>query len=60
MNLTALGITPIVIFNGVVWFFFTFAYFYQIVYLIRVMFKGDVVLPQAKKAPSICICNSCP
>lgn len=49
MNLTALGITPIVIFNGVVWFFFTFAYFYQIVYLIRVMFKGDVVLPQAKK-----------
>ncbi len=49
MNINQLNITPIVLFNGLVWLFFTFAYFYQIVYLIRVMLRGDVVLPQAKK-----------
>lgn len=49
MNLYVMGITPIVIFNGLVWVFFTFAYFYQIVYLLRVMTRGDVVLPKAKK-----------
>ena len=49
MNLYVMGITPIVIFNGLVWVFFTFAYFYQIVYLLRVMSRGDVVLPKAKK-----------
>lgn len=50
MNLYVMGITPIVIFNGLVWVFFTFAYFYQIVYLLRVMSRGDVVLPKAKKS----------
>ena len=49
MNINQLNITPIVLFNGLVWLFFTFAYFYQIVYLIRVMLRGDVVLPKAKK-----------
>lgn len=43
------GLTPIVIFNMVMWVFFTFAYFYQLVYIIRVLFKGTVRLPQAKK-----------
>lgn len=49
MNLYGVGLTPIVIFNGLVWVFFTFAYFYQIVYLLRVLMRGDVRLPEAKK-----------
>ena len=43
MNLYVMGITPIVIFNGLVWVFFTFAYFYQIGYLQAVMSRDDVV-----------------
>lgn len=49
MEFNRLGLTPIVIFNMIIWLFFTLAYFYQIVYILRVMFKGTVVLPQAKK-----------
>ena len=49
MDLQRLGITPIVIFNGVVWLFFTLAYFYQLVYIIRVSVRGTVVLPKAKR-----------
>ena len=44
-----MGLTPIVIFNGVIWLFFTLAYFYQFVYIIRVWRRGTVVLPKAKK-----------
>ncbi len=49
MEISRLGLTPIVIFNLVVWLFFTLAYFYQIVYIVRVIAKGDVMLPKAKK-----------
>ena len=49
MEFTKIGLTPIVIFNLIVWLFFTLSYFYQFVYIIRVIFKGDVVLPKAKK-----------
>lgn len=49
MDLARIGLTPIVIFNGVIWLFFTLAYFYQLVYIIRVLLKGNVVLPRAKK-----------
>ena len=49
MQLNRLGLTPIVIVNLVIWLFFTLAYFYQIIYIIRVMFKGEVRLPPAKK-----------
>ncbi len=52
MDFSRVGLTPIVIFNGVIWLFFTLAYFYQIVYIIRVMFRGTVVLPRAKKKHS--------
>lgn len=49
MDLSRLGITPIVIFNGVIWLFFTLAYFYQLVYIVRVALRGTVVLPKAKR-----------
>ena len=49
MELNRLGLTPIVVFNLIIWLFFTLAYFYQIVYIIRVMFKGTVRLPEAKR-----------
>ncbi len=49
MDLQRLGITPIVIVNGIVWLFFTLAYFYQLVYIIRVSVRGTVVLPKAKR-----------
>lgn len=48
MDLARYGLTPIVIFNMVLMIFFTLAYFYQIVYIIRVWRHGDVVLPKAK------------
>ena len=38
-----------VIFNGIIFLFFTLAYFYQFVYIISVWRHGDVVLPKAKK-----------
>ena len=49
MELNKFGLTPLVIFNLIIWLFFTLAYFYQIVYVLRVMFKGTVRLPEAKK-----------
>ncbi|MGI6755590.1 MAG: glycosyltransferase family 2 protein [Atopobiaceae bacterium] len=44
-----MGLTPIVIFNFIMLLFFTLAYFYQLVFLIRGIIHGDVVLPKAKK-----------
>lgn len=38
-----------VIFNGIIFLFFTLAYFYQFVYIISVWRHGTVVLPKAKK-----------
>ena len=49
MELNRLGITPIVVFNFVIWMFFTFAYFYQIVYVLVTWRRGTVRLPKAKK-----------
>ena len=49
MELNRFGLTPIVVFNLIIWLFFTLAYFYQIVYIIRVLFKGTVRLPEAKR-----------
>lgn len=49
MEFNRLGLTPIVIFNLIIWLFFTLAYFYQIVYIVRVLMRGTVHLPAAKK-----------
>ena len=49
LQFNRLGITPIVVFNFIIWLFFTLAYFYQIVYILRVLVKGEVKLPKAKK-----------
>ena len=49
LQFNRLGITPIVVFNFIIWLFFTLAYFYQIVYILRVLVKGEVKLPEAKK-----------
>ena len=49
MEFNRLGLTPIVIFNLIIWLFFSLAYFYQIVYVVRVLFRGTVTLPKAKK-----------
>ena len=49
MELNRLGITPIVIFNFIIWMFFTFAYFYQVVYIFVVLRRGTVKLPDAKR-----------
>ena len=49
MMFNKLGLTPIVIFNLIIWLFFTLAYFYQIVYIVRVLMRGTVKLPEAKK-----------
>ncbi|MDY3901560.1 MAG: glycosyltransferase family 2 protein [Atopobiaceae bacterium] len=49
MELNRMGLTPIVIFNFIILLFFTLAYFYQLVFLIRGLIHGDVVLPKAKK-----------
>ncbi len=49
MDFARLGLTPIVIFNLIIWLFFTLAYFYQMVYIIRVLMRGTVKLPEAKK-----------
>ena len=42
-------LTPLVIFNFIILLIFTLAYFYQLVFLIRGLIHGDVVLPKAKK-----------
>ena len=44
-TLGRLGLTPIVIFNLIIWLFFTLAYFYQLVYILRVIRRGTVKLP---------------
>ena len=44
-----MGLTPIVIFNFIILLIFTLAYFDQLVFLIRGLIHGDVVLPKAKK-----------
>ena len=49
MELNRLGITPIVVFNFIIWCFFTFAYFYQFVYILVTWRRGEVKLPAAKK-----------
>ena len=49
MELNSLGITPIVIFNLIVWLFFTLSYLYQALYMLRVVIKGTVKLPEAKR-----------
>ena len=49
MDLSRVGLTPIVIFNFIVWLFFTVLFFYQFVYIIVVWRRGSVVLPKAKK-----------
>ncbi len=49
MELNRLGITPIVVFNFIIWCFFTFAYFYQFVYILVTWKRGEVKLPEAKK-----------
>ena len=49
MDLSRHGLTPIVIFNIVIWLFFTLAYFYQVVYIVRVLMRGTVRLPKANK-----------
>ena len=49
MQFNRLGLTPIVIFNIIIWIFFTLAYFYQLVYIVRVLMRGTVRLPKAKK-----------
>lgn len=49
MEFNRLGLTPIVIFNILIWAFFTFAYFYQIVYILITWRRGVVKLPKAQK-----------
>ena len=44
-----MGITPIVVFNFIIWLFFTLAYFYQFVYILVTWRRGMVKLPDAKK-----------
>ena len=44
-----MGITPIVIFNTIIFLFYTLAYFYQMVYIVSVWIHGEVKLPKAKK-----------
>ena len=48
-ELNRLGLTPIVVFNLVIWLFFTLAYFYQILYIVVAWRRGNVRLPEAKK-----------
>ena len=52
MDLTQTELTPIVIFNAVIFIFFTLAYFYQVIYLLVAARKGSVVLPDAKEQHS--------
>lgn len=48
-ELAQIQLTPIVIFNLVLFLFFTLAFFYQIVYLIIGIFKPSIQLKPAKK-----------
>ena len=49
MEFNRLGITPIVVFNFIIWAFFTFAYLYQALYILVTWKRGTVKLPPAKK-----------
>lgn len=49
MEFNRLGITPIVVFNFIIWAFFTFAYLYQALYILVTWRRGMVKLPPAKK-----------
>lgn len=49
IDLSRIGLTPIVIFNFIIWLFFTVFFFYQVVYILTVWRRGSVVLPKAKK-----------
>ncbi len=52
MEFNQFGITPIVFFNFLIWVFFTFAYLYQAVFMIRALVQGTVRLPEAKRLHS--------
>ena len=49
MELNRFGLTPIVIFNLIIWLFFTFAYLYQMLYVVLVIARGVVKLPEARR-----------
>lgn len=49
MSLNRLGITPIVVFNFIIWLFFTLAYFYQFIYILVAARRGTVHIEDAKK-----------
>ena len=49
MEFNQFGLTPIVFFNFFIWVFFTFAYLYQVVFMIRALIQGTVRLPEAKR-----------
>ena len=49
MEFNRLGITPNVVFNFIIWAFFTFAYLYQALYILVTWRRGTVKLPPAKK-----------
>ena len=49
MEFNRLGITPVVVFNFIIWAFFTFAYLYQALYILVTWRRGTVKLPPAKK-----------
>ena len=52
LEFNSVGMTPVVILNLVVGAFFTFAYFYQLVYMLWVLKRGIVRLPAARKRHS--------
>lgn len=52
MEFNQFGITPIVFFNFLIWVFFTFAYLYQAIFMIRALVQGTVRLPEAKRLHS--------
>ena len=52
MEFNQFGLTPIVVFNFLIWVFFTFAYLYQAIFMIRALVQGTVRLPEAKRQHS--------
>lgn len=48
MEFNRLGITPIVVFNFIIALFFTFAYFYQFIYVLVAARRGTVKIKEAK------------
>lgn len=49
LEFNRMSITPIVLFNILIWVFFTFSYFYQFIYILKVWVRGNVKLAPAKK-----------